>query len=76
VEEIVIGGLATDYCVRATVLDAVREGFGVVFLSDAIRGVDVHPGDSEKAIQEMLFAGARKTEWATFDLESVEPERE
>jgi nicotinamidase/pyrazinamidase len=76
VEEIFVGGLATDYCVRATVLDALQDGFRAVFLSDAMRGVDVHLGDSEKAIQDMLAAGARKTAWATLDLESIEPERE
>lgn len=53
-----IGGLATDYCVRSTVLDALHAGFEVFFLSDASKGVEVHPGDSERAIDEMLKAGA------------------
>jgi nicotinamidase/pyrazinamidase len=53
-----ITGLATDYCVRATALDALAAGFSVVVLSDCIRGVDVNPGDSERAIQEMAAAGA------------------
>jgi nicotinamidase/pyrazinamidase len=41
-------------------LDAIKEGFEVVFLSDASMGVDVKPGDSERAIQEMLREGAIK----------------
>src|SRR3989304_3189454 len=58
VTRLFIGGLATDYCVKSTVLDALTAGFEVVFLSDASRGVDVNPGDSERAIDEMLGAGA------------------
>ena len=53
-----IGGLATDYCVRSTVLDALHAGFGVFFLADASKGVDVKTGDSEKAIDEILKEGA------------------
>jgi len=60
VRRLFIGGLATDYCVKSTVLDAIREGFEGVFLSDASMGVDVKPGDSERAIQEMLREGAIK----------------
>lgn len=55
-----IGGLATDYCVKSTVMDAIREGFEAVFLYDASMGVDVKPEDSERAIQEMLTEGAIK----------------
>jgi len=58
VTRVFITGLATDYCVRATALDALAAGFSVVVLSDCIRGVDVNPGDSERAIQEMAAAGA------------------
>ncbi len=54
-----VGGLATDYCVRATVLDALREGFEVLVLADAVRAVNVKPGDGERAIAEMREAGAR-----------------
>jgi nicotinamidase/pyrazinamidase len=58
VGRLLVGGLATDYCVRATVLDARREGFEVVVLGDAIRAVDVAPGDGERALAEMKAAGA------------------
>jgi nicotinamidase/pyrazinamidase len=58
IEELYVGGLATDYCVRASVLDALREGFAVTVLEDGIRGVEVQPGDSARAIEEMRAAGA------------------
>lgn len=54
-----IGGLATDYCVRATVLDAASRGFRPVLLTDAVRGIDVRPGDVDRALEEMREAGAR-----------------
>lgn len=60
IEKVFIGGLATDYCVKNTVLDALKLGFKAVLLEDAIRGVDVNIGDSEKAIEEMLKKGAEK----------------
>ncbi len=58
VRRIFVGGLATDYCVKNTVLDGLKAGFTTFLLMDAIKGVDVNPGDSEKAIEEMLTAGA------------------
>jgi nicotinamidase/pyrazinamidase len=58
VERIFVGGLATDYCVKHTVLDGLKEGFKVVLLTDSVRGVDLKVGDSERAIEEMLHAGA------------------
>ena len=61
VRRIYVGGLATDYCVRSSVLDALRAGFRATLLLGASRGVDVQPGDSEKAIAEMVGAGADVT---------------
>ncbi len=58
VEEVWIGGLATDYCVKHTVLDALREGFEVKALAEAMRAVNVNPDDGAKAIEEMRKAGA------------------
>jgi nicotinamidase/pyrazinamidase len=54
-----VAGLATDYCVRASVLDALREGFQVVVLEDGVGAVDVRRGDGERALAEMREAGAR-----------------
>jgi len=58
VKEVWIGGLATDYCVKETVLDARREGFKVKALADAMRPVNLNPEDGEKAVAEMSAAGA------------------
>lgn len=58
VERIFVGGLATDYCVKHTVLDGLRENFKVVLLTNAVRGVNLKPGDAERAIAEMRHAGA------------------
>jgi len=60
VRRVFVGGLATDYCVKSTVLDALKYGFETFLLCDAIRGVDVNPGDSDRAIREMVERGARK----------------
>jgi nicotinamidase/pyrazinamidase len=57
VEEVTVVGLATDYCVRATALDAVREGFAVTVDRAGVRGIDVEPGDSERALEEVRAAG-------------------
>ena len=51
-------GLATDYCVKNTALDALRAGFGVTVDSAAVRGVEVEPGDSRRALEELRAAGA------------------
>jgi nicotinamidase/pyrazinamidase len=61
VEEIWVGGLATDYCVKQTVLDALREGFRVVAISNAMRAVELKPGDGRRALEEMQRAGATTT---------------
>ena len=53
-----VGGLATDYCVKNTVLDARAEGFEVVLLTDAIKGINIWPGDAELAIETMISKGA------------------
>ncbi len=57
IERIVICGLATDYCVKATALDGVRLGYAVELLPDAIASVDLAPGDGERAIDAMVDAG-------------------
>lgn len=59
VSRLFIGGLATDYCVLATVNDALRLDYQVVLLGDAVRPVDLRPGDGERAIAAMCAAGAR-----------------
>ena len=58
VERICVGGLATDYCVKHTVLDGIARGFAVTVLVDAVRGVDLEPGDAAEAVREMVEAGA------------------
>jgi nicotinamidase/pyrazinamidase len=61
VDRLYVTGLATDYCVKNTVLDARRLGFDVTVVEDTIRGVEVSPGDSERALEEMEHAGADVT---------------
>jgi nicotinamidase/pyrazinamidase len=58
VDRLYVTGLATDYCVKQSVLDALRQGFDVTVVDDAVRGVDVNAGDSERAFEEMEAAGA------------------
>lgn len=58
VVRVFVCGLATDYCVRVTALDALKEDFATFVLTDAVRGVDVQTGDSEKALREMQESGA------------------
>jgi nicotinamidase/pyrazinamidase len=58
VEEVVVGGLATDYCVKNTVLDALKHGFKVKAVENAMHAVDLQPGDGARAINEMRAAGA------------------
>jgi nicotinamidase/pyrazinamidase len=59
IARVVVCGIATDYCVKATAHDALKEGFEVVVLEDAVRGVEVNPGDSQRALEELRKAGAQ-----------------
>jgi nicotinamidase/pyrazinamidase len=58
IRTVVIAGLATDYCVKETALDAVTGGFRTFVARGAIRSVDLHPGDGDRAIDAMIHAGA------------------
>jgi nicotinamidase/pyrazinamidase len=58
VERVVVCGLATDYCVKATVLDSLGLGYRTAVLTDAIRAVDLSPGDGDRALEAMRAAGA------------------
>jgi nicotinamidase/pyrazinamidase len=59
IERLVIVGLATDYCVKETSLDGLRLGFDVEVLREAVRAVDLQPGDGEKALEAVVAAGGR-----------------
>ena len=59
VTRVAVCGLATDYCVRGTVLDACRLGFDTTLRSEAVAAVELAPGDAARAIAEMVKAGAR-----------------
>jgi nicotinamidase/pyrazinamidase len=58
IDQVTVVGLATDYCVKNTALDALKAGFQVTVDTTAARGVDVQPGDSERALEELRAAGA------------------
>jgi nicotinamidase/pyrazinamidase len=58
IDRVTVVGLATDYCVKHTALDALRHGFEVHVDRDGVRGVEVEPGDSERALEELRGAGA------------------
>ena len=58
IEEVHVLGVATDYCVKFTVLDAIKEGFTTKLIREATRGVDLTPGDVDRAVEEMIAAGA------------------
>lgn len=60
IKRLLVGGLATDYCVKETVLDGLKYGFEVFHLDDASKGVNVNPDDSERALQEMVAKGAKR----------------
>lgn len=57
ITDMYVTGLATDYCVKASALDAVEKGFNTFVISDAVRGVELNPGDVEKAIDQMSSNG-------------------
>ena len=59
IDRVTIVGLATDYCVRATALDALREGFAVEVDRAGVRGIDLQSGDVERALGEVEAAGGR-----------------
>jgi len=68
VVKLFVGGLASDYCVKESVLAALRTGLQVVVLEDAVAGVDVTAGDSLRAIEEMKTAGATFSSVTALDL--------
>jgi len=80
VSRIFIGGLATEYCVKDTVLDGLCSGFAMVLLSDASRGINVRADDSEKAVSAMRIGGAKIATLDDFveptDIPLEEPEAE
>jgi nicotinamidase-related amidase len=57
ITQVTVVGLATDYCVKNSALDALRAGFAVTVDSNAVRGVEIEPGDSERALAEVRTAG-------------------
>lgn len=61
VTHVYIAGLATDYCVKSTALDAIEAGFEATVIQDAVRAVDVPPGNGDRALEEMRRAGVKMT---------------
>jgi nicotinamidase/pyrazinamidase len=59
VRRVFVCGLATDYCVKATALEAIDHGFETVLLTDAVAAVNVHPNDEADALREMASRGVR-----------------
>ena len=59
IKKVYIGGLATDYCVKASVVDAVKLGFETFLLLDVCRAVNLKPGDGEEAVKEMIDLGVK-----------------
>ena len=68
IQELYIAGLATDYCVKYSSLDALKKGFKVRVLIDATRGVDLKPADSQKALAAIVKAGAKKIKFGSLRL--------
>ena len=69
ITHLVTGGLATDYCVRHSVLDAIRGGWRVTLVTDAIEAVELTPGDGERALAEMRDAGTELKTSAELDFD-------
>lgn len=67
IERLFVGGLATDYCVLNTVKDALSRGFKVALLLDAMRAVDLHAGDGQAAIEEMIKQGAEPFQFSDIE---------
>ncbi len=67
IKELYIGGVATDYCVKFSVLDALKSRLRVKLLLDAIKAVNVKPQDSDSAINEMLKQGAKGISFSELD---------
>lgn len=59
VDTVYVMGLAADYCVKFTALDALKEGFETFLITDATRGVNLNPGDTEQAFKEVAEAGGK-----------------
>ncbi len=68
IKELYIGGIATDYCVKIACLDSIKYGYKVYLLTDAIEGIEVNPGDVDKAIKEMEKAGVKKINFHNLNL--------
>ena len=64
VDRLIVGGLATDYCVKSTAEDALKAGFDVVIVEDAVRAVNVQPEDGAKALDSLAAQGARRIQSA------------
>ncbi len=64
VRKVYVGGLATDYCVKESVLEGIAQGFTMIYLADACQGVNLQQEDSEKAVAEMARAGAGRASLA------------
>lgn len=58
IDSLYVAGIATEYCVKATVMDALAAGLRVTVLPDAVAAIDTHPGDADRALEEMSKAGA------------------
>ncbi|MGD0644822.1 MAG: nicotinamidase [Candidatus Bathyarchaeia archaeon] len=77
VKRLFVGGLATDYCVESTVLDALKLGYETVVLMDATLGINLKPGDVDRAVEKMIKNGAKQATNTDFpDIVDSLPEEE